>query len=91
MHGDGRHCGIRRRRCRDRGADSEQRPLSEGRENTAYVILENSDRQSMEMGLFIGAQVRVIRNNFASPNMVVGVSDSRYMLSKETAQRIIVG
>lgn len=43
------------------------------------------------MGLFGGATVKVIRNSMGSPNMVVGVGDSRYMLSKDTAQKIIVG
>jgi len=92
MHGEEHHGRHRRRRTMERrGKGISPRPLSECREDTSYMILENSNKQSMEMGLFGGAHVRVIRNSMASPNMVVGVNDSRYMLSKETASKIIVG
>ena len=52
------------------------------------MIIENQDRQSMEMGLFVGARIRVVKNAVESPNMVVAVNESRYMLSKATAQKI---
>lgn len=92
MHGK-EHQGHHRRRLRIERTQPgmKPRPLSECHEDTNYMILENSNKQSMEMGLFPGAHVRVIRNSMASPNMVVGVNDSRYMLSKETARKIIVG
>ncbi len=66
------------------------RPLSECREDEQYRILENLDKQSMEMGLFPGATVRVIKNNIENPSMVVALNESRYMLNKETARQIRV-
>lgn len=90
MHDEGTRGKRQRRRTRGNGG-GKQIPLSECREDTEHIILENSDKQSMEMGFFGGATVRVIRNTASSPNMVVGVNDSRYMLSKETARKIIVG
>ena len=68
-----------------------QRPLSECCEETVHIILDNADKQSMEMGLFTGAKVHIIRNKPESPNMVVGVNESRYMISKDTARKIMVG
>lgn len=64
--------------------------LSECPEEDVYMITDNQDRQSMEMGLFPGATVRIIRNSIESPNMVIAINDSRYMLNKETARQIMV-
>ncbi|MFC1498683.1 ferrous iron transport protein A [Verrucomicrobiota bacterium] len=86
-----RHRGYGRHRKRHRGYDGvEPYPLSECNEENICLIVGNEDRQSMEMGLFSGAKVRVIKNSIESPNMVVAINDSRYMLSKETARRIMV-
>ena len=66
------------------------RRLSECHEEDLCMIQGNQDKQSMEMGLFDGARVRVIKNSIESSNMVIAVNESRYMLSKETARRIMV-
>ena len=66
------------------------KPLSECCEDTVHIILENLDKQSMEMGLFGGAKIKIIRNTLASPNMIVGINESRYMLNKTTANKIMV-
>jgi Fe2+ transport system protein FeoA len=88
---NGQGHGLRRRRRRQaccRGAG--MFPLSECREEEVYVIIDNQDKQSMEMGLFSGARVKVIRNSIESPNMVIAINESRYMLNKETARQIMV-
>ena len=95
-HGVGRgrgRCGGGRQRRRMRngcGGRKGVRPLSECGEDEMHVIVENDDKQSMEMGLFAGARVRVIKNTLESLNMVVAINDSRYMLSKDTARMIRV-
>ncbi len=91
MHKDQQKEDRQRRRMARRSKGANQKPLSECKEDTTHIIIDNSDKQSMEMGLFGGATVRVIRNSIGSPNMVVGVGDSRYMLSKDTALKILVG
>ena len=88
-----RPCGNgRRRRARRRDGCCRRhpKPLSECCEETVHVIVDNQDKQSMEMGLFGGAKVKIVRNSIESPNMVIGINESRYMLNKETARQIMV-
>ena len=75
---------------RTRRGKSNALPLSECPEEGTRTIVENHDKQSMEMGLFSGARVQVIRNTIESPNMVIAINESRYMLNKETARKIKV-
>ena len=84
------HSDHRSRRKSSRRKRSQTHSLSECRVDSMYTIIENQDKQSMEMGLFSGARVRVIHNAIESPNMVVAINESRYMLNKETARHILV-
>jgi len=54
------------------------------------VVVSNPDKKTMEMGLFRGAPVSVVKNSPGDPNMVVAVGRSRYMISRTTAETIAV-
>ena len=86
----------RRHRCQRRcgqGSDDgvcRTHPLSDFAQGADVVVISNSDRKTLEMGLFVGAVVHVMKNRSKDANMVVAVGESRYIISKETAQKIQV-
>ncbi len=65
-------------------------PLSDFAEGADVVVLSNSDRKTLEMGLFSGALVHVIKNRADDASMVVAAGESRYIISKEAAAKIQV-
>lgn len=65
-------------------------PLSDFAQGADVVIISNSDRKTLEMGLFSGAPVHVMKNRSGDANMVVAAGESRYIISKEAAAKIQV-
>ena len=65
-------------------------PLSDFAQGADVVVISNSDRKTLEMGLFSGAFVHVMKNRPNDANMVVAAGESRYIISKETAGKIQV-
>jgi Fe2+ transport system protein FeoA len=65
-------------------------PLSDFAQGADVVVISNGDRQTLEMGLFSGALVHVMKNRPNDANMVVAAGESRYILSKEAAAKIQV-
>jgi len=65
-------------------------PLSDFEQGAKGRVLSNNDRKTIEMGLFNGAIVTVIKNHLNDVNMVVAVGESRYIISKEVAKKINV-
>lgn len=64
--------------------------LTETKENKDYQVVFNSQLKLIEMGLFAGAKLTVVKNDSSNPNIIVNVSDSKYMISKEIAEDILV-
>lgn len=54
------------------------------------TVIANSDLKTLEMGLCTGASVRIVENRPGDANMVVASGDGRYILSKESAEKIKV-
>jgi Fe2+ transport system protein FeoA len=54
------------------------------------TVVSNGDRKTLEMGLFSGAAVRVIKNRPNDANLVIAAGEGRYILSKEAARKIQV-
>jgi Fe2+ transport system protein FeoA len=54
------------------------------------TVISNSDRKTLEMGLCTGATVRVVENRPGDANMVIAAGDGRYIVSKESAEKIKV-
>lgn len=75
----GRHC-----------SDRKHTTLHDCPTDHACVVLSNSDKQTIELGLFHGARIHVLQNDPKEPNMVVAVGHARYAINKETAKQIIV-
>jgi Fe2+ transport system protein FeoA len=44
----------------------------------------------MEMGVYVGGVVTVQKNDPAEPNIVIGVGDSRYIIPRTLASRILI-
>lgn len=65
-------------------------PLSDFAQGADVVVISNSDRKTLEMGLFTGALVHVMKNRPNDANMVVAAGESRYIISKEAAAKIQV-
>jgi Fe2+ transport system protein FeoA len=84
-----KHCQQRCGRGGGRG-DCRAHPLSDFAQEAEVVVTSNSDRQTLEMGLFTGASVKVLKNRPNDANMVVATGESRYIISKEAAGKIRV-
>jgi len=85
-----RQCG--RQRC-GRGGGQDiccAHPLCDFAQGADVVVVSNSDRKTLEMGLFSGALVHVMKNRPGDANMVVAAGESRYVISKEAAAKIQV-
>lgn len=65
-------------------------PLSDFAQGAEVVVISNADKKTLEMGLFSGAFVRVMKNRPNDANMVVAAGESRYIISKEAAAKISV-
>lgn len=65
-------------------------PLSDFAQGADVVVISNSDRKTLEMGLFSGALVHVMKNRPGDANMVVAAGESRYIIAKDAAQKIQV-
>ena len=65
-------------------------PLSDFAQGADVVVVSNGDRKTLEMGLFSGALVHVMKNRPGDTSMVVAAGESRYIISKEAAVKIQV-
>lgn len=65
-------------------------PLSDFAQGADVVVVSNKDRKTLEMGLFAGALIKVIKNRPADANMVVAAGEGRYIIARETALKIQV-
>ncbi len=83
-HGGGRHCGMMHHHCH-------RKQLDECAEDERVCIHRNPDRQTMEMGLHNGGLVIMLKNDPSDNNIVVGIGNSRFILSRRVARLIEVG
>jgi Fe2+ transport system protein FeoA len=75
-------CGRRHRRFQCASI------LTEAEVGKKYIILNNPDIKTMEMGLYRGGIITVHKNEEDNPNIVVGVGESRYIIPRELAEKI---
>lgn len=81
------------RRHRKRGHDTpvgNELNLAECREKIKYKVLKNPVKKIIEMGVYPNSIVTAVKNDKNNPNIIIGVGESRYILSKNVAQKIIV-
>ena len=65
-------------------------PLVEGRLDKEYSILCNNIQKYIELGMYHGNTVKIIKNDHSDRNLIIAVGESRYILSKNIAQNIMV-
>ena len=53
-------------------------------------MISNSDRKTLEMGLCTGATIRIVENRPGDANLVIAAGEGRYIIAKETAEKIKV-
>lgn len=87
---------FRKRKCQQRCSNEPGQgiccahPLSDFAQGANVVVISNADRKTLEMGLFTGALVNVIKNRPNDANLLVAAGESRYIIAKEAAQKIQV-
>lgn len=54
------------------------------------LVTSNPDKKTRELGMFCGVMIDVIKNDDGNANMIIGVGDARYAISKEVAKLICV-
>ena len=64
------------------------RSLSSCPEGNTCRIIANQDKKTLELGLFAGARIMVLKNAAEDTSLVVAVGDSRYMIPREVAGQI---
>ncbi len=64
--------------------------LSNIREDKRCIILNNPDKQLVELGMFEGSVVRMVKNDEHDENIVVASGESRFIVPRATANEIIV-
>ena len=62
--------------------------LSDLAQEATAVVLTNGDKQTLEMGLFPGAAVRVLKSRPTNPNVIVAAGDSRLIIPRIAADKI---
>lgn len=65
-------------------------PITEAPEEERLVVLANSDKKTMEMGLYPGSRVTLLHNESAERNIIVKVHDQRYVIPREIGAMIFV-
>jgi Fe2+ transport system protein FeoA len=65
-------------------------PLAEGKLDKDYKILCNDNQKYLELGMYHGSIVRIIKNNEYDRNIVVAVGSSRYIISRNVAKFVMV-
>lgn len=64
--------------------------LLSAKQGEKYVIMCNPDKKTMEMGLYVGGLISVQKNDLSDPNIVIGVGESRYIIPRELAEKILI-
>ena len=64
--------------------------LSNIEEGNEVIIICNHDLKLIEMGLYVGSRIKIMRNSSSDPNIIIAVGESRYSLSREIAKEILV-
>ncbi len=64
--------------------------LNCGKLGKKYKVISNPDKKTVEMGIFSGSMVEVQKNETTEPNIIVGVGESRYIIPRELAERILI-
>ena len=84
-HGKGKN--HRHKHCHHQGRHHN---LNCGEIGKKYVVISNPDKKTVEMGIFAGSMIEVQKNETTEPNIIVGVGESRYIIPRELAEKILI-
>ena len=59
-------------------------------ERCRATVFQNNNLTTIERGLYLGAQITMLRNNDDEPNIIIAVGDARYALDRRIARTIKV-
>jgi Fe2+ transport system protein FeoA len=94
FRGMGKGYGKKRQRCQSMKRHHQRRmgclPLNEALENERYMILNNPDIKTTEMGLHAGSIITVHKNHQTDSNIIIAVGETRYIIPREIAVNIRV-
>jgi len=65
-------------------------PLATTEIDQDYLIVCNPFPKYFEMGLSHGSNIHIIKNNTSDRNLIIGVGESRYIISRNIAKQILV-
>ncbi len=55
-----------------------------------YIVKFNPDKKTIEMGIYAGSIISVQKNELDDPNIIVAVGETRYIIPRKTAEKILV-
>ncbi|OPX29633.1 MAG: hypothetical protein B1H06_01165 [Candidatus Cloacimonas sp. 4484_143] len=64
--------------------------LDEAAVGQRYRVIANPDKKTMEMGIYRTGVITVHKNEEGNPNIVVGVGESRYIIPRDLAKKIVI-
>ncbi len=64
--------------------------LSECNEDDKVRIRSNPDIKTMEMGVFPGRNLTIVKNSDSDDNIIVALDDARLIIAKKIAENIMV-
>ncbi|HNX00039.1 MAG TPA: FeoA family protein [Candidatus Cloacimonadota bacterium] len=82
---------FRRRHHRHGGVHcpyKDYQTLNQVMENEQVLILCNPDRKTLEMGLYPGSVVTIMRNDSIEQNLIIAIENGRYIIARNIAERI---
>ncbi len=93
IFGKGRNCCGKKHR--NGGGHGERKyrhciSLSEATENQRYIIRNNPDKQTIEIGIAPGSMVFVHKNKINDANLIIGVGETRIIVPRKSAEIIKV-
>lgn len=64
--------------------------LADAIENRRYIVRQNPDKQTIEMGIAPSSMVFVHKNDIKEANIIVGVGETRLIIPRRSAELIKV-
>lgn len=62
--------------------------LNQVQENEAVMVVCNPDKKTLEMGIFPGAKVIMMRNFDTEQNLIIAIENGRFIVARNIANRI---
>lgn len=89
-HDNCNNCQTKKNQCETTDKFEHAIPLSLAEAEREFIIICNPNPKCFELGLCHGNVIRIVKNNDYDRNIVVAVSDSRYIISRNVADFIMV-